>query len=358
MPTATPDAPSARDGHGIPAAAWRRAFDAASDLGHHAKLAIQHDGGALQGLPLGGFGTGGIGRDWRGTFRRWTVKPGALKHFVEPANGFAVFQQPAGGPAHAEVLQPREPDGDVLGAWTWPTAAPAGHYAALFPKAWFTYPATAARPVEMVCEQFSPTLPYRYAEAALPVGVFRWHLRNTADRPVKIGLMFAFTNLNGWFDEFGRDKPFRRNAGNINAALEVATAGGTAGGTAGAGAARGVIFDTARVGDAPDQNRGQWAIAAAADERVAVGRTVTFDALGDGAAIWDAFAATGAVPEDDTAWLGGFGFTDTQEHTLGGAVSATVTLAPGEALVVPMALVWDLPVVQFGLGRRQAALHA
>ena len=58
------------------------------------------------------------------------------------------------------------------------------------------------------------------------------------------------------------------------------------------------------------------------------------------------------MPEDDTAWRGGFGFTDTQEHTLGGAVSATATLAPGESLIVPMALVWDLPVVQFGLGRR------
>ena len=191
----------------------------------------------------------------------------------------------------------------------------------------------------MVCEQFSPVLPHRYREAALPVGVFRWHLHNTAARPVKVGLMFSFANMNGWFDDFGRGKPLRRNGGNFNAPFTH-------------GPAQGIIFDSQRVAAAPPDNRGQWAIAAAASERIAVQRTVTFDALGSGAALWQAFAQTGAVPNSAQTWLAAPGFSFDQEHTLGGAISATVTLAPGERLIVPMTLVWDLPVVQFGLGRR------
>ena len=329
----------------IPPAAWRRAFNAPPEVGHQVKHPGQFDGGSRHGVPLGGLGTGGINRAWRGEFRRWTLKPGALKHFVEAANNFAVFQQVEGAAPEATLLAPRPDDAESgsLSAWGWPAAPLPGEYAGLFPKAWYNYPATGPRPVEMVCEQFSPVLPHRYAEAALPVAVFRWHLRNTGDKPATVGLMFSWANMNGWFDDYSRDKAYSRSGGNFNAPLDTPLSRGVA---------RGVIFDCRRASSVPPENRGQWAIAAPASERVVVNRTVTFDAVGRGADIWQQFAQTGAVPARDESWLASPVFSQMPDQTLAGALSATVTLAPGECIIIPMTLVWDLPVVQFGLGRR------
>ncbi len=329
----------------IPEAAWTRAFDAPQDLGQRPKIAGQHDGGCRQGVPLGGFGTGGIGRDWTGAFRRWTLKTGSLKHFTEAVNGFACFQGTADGEGRARVLRPREPeDGDALSAWGWEETPPAGAYHGLFPKAWYRYPAAPGWPVEMVCEQFSPVLPNNYRETALPVGVFRWHLRNTGDEPATVGLLFSFANLCNWFTAPGRGKPERRNAGNVNAPLDEPFVDG--------GTARGVLFDCVRPDDIPGEGQGQMAIAARANDRIAVATVTSFDALGDGAALWVPFARTGALEEDHTRWIAACGFAEATEGTLGGALSATVTLAPGEVMVVPMVLVWDFPVIRFGTGRR------
>jgi uncharacterized protein (DUF608 family) len=98
--------------YAIPAAAWRRNFNAPQDPGQKPKLAGQYDGGALHGSPLGGIGAGGINRDWTGAFRRWTLKPGAVKHFTEAANCFAAFQQIEGGAPNVQVLCPRDPTND------------------------------------------------------------------------------------------------------------------------------------------------------------------------------------------------------------------------------------------------------
>ena len=332
----------------IPAAAWRRRFDAPTDLGQRGKLPTTHDGGALQGVPLGGIGTGGIGRDWQGNFRRWTLKPGALKHFTEAANGFAVFQQVTGEPPSATVLQPRTPENHALGAWKWPAKPIDGGYAGLFPKAWFIYPAGARHPVEMVCEQFSPVLPHRYELSCTPVGVFRWHLRNTADRPVTIGLMFSWTNLNGWFSDYTVDKPRRVNGGNFNQGFAVPT---------GEGRAVGVLLDRAAADAVRPDNTGQWAIAAQATDRITVARTITFSARGTGADIWENFAASGAVPNDESQWLASPGFIETDNQVIAGAVSASVTLKPGEVIAIPLVLAWDLPTVQFGAGRRHWRRH-
>lgn len=329
----------------IPEAAWTRSFDAPRDLGHRPKIAGQHDGGCLQGVPLGGFGTGGIGRDWTGAFRRWTLKTGSLKHFTEAVNGFACFQGVEGEPGRARVLRPRESeDGDALSAWGWEDTPPPGDYHGLFPKAWYRYPASAGWPVEMVCEQFSPVLPNNYRETALPVGVFRWHLKNSGDQAVTVGLMFSFANLCNWFAESGRCKPARRNAGNFNSPLDEPFVDG--------GTARGVVFECTRPNDLPGDAQGQMAIAARANDRIAVNTVTSFDALGSGAAIWAPFAKTGALESDQTSWLAACGFAEESTGTLGGALSATVTLVPGEEMIVPMTLVWDFPIVTFGGGRR------
>lgn len=67
-------------------------------------------GGYLPGLSVGGLGAGSIGRDYRGNFRRWTIKAGCLKDFVDPANGFTVYQRPEGGQGRTFMLQDSRED--------------------------------------------------------------------------------------------------------------------------------------------------------------------------------------------------------------------------------------------------------
>lgn len=118
----------------------------------HANL---KDGGSWQGMPLGGFGTGGIVRNYRGAFNRWTLKTGALKHFCEPANMFAVRQRVGQRAPAAIALHPgyptlrpgRSANKKSLGAWTWGLPTTDCSYHALFPKAWHRYPASTTMPV-------------------------------------------------------------------------------------------------------------------------------------------------------------------------------------------------------------------
>src|SRR2546422_11345667 len=55
--------------------------------------------------------------------------------------------------------------------------------------------------------------------------------------------------------------------------------------------------------------------------------------------------ATGKLPNSDFAWA-------SSGEPLAGAIAVTFTLEPGEKLSVPMALSWDLPIIEYGHGRR------
>ena len=74
--------------------------------------------------PSGAFGAGTFSRSYRGNFERWHIKAGVHKYQNVPGNQFAVFVQPEGGPAMAQVLSTGKPEGSALSAWNW--SYPAG----------------------------------------------------------------------------------------------------------------------------------------------------------------------------------------------------------------------------------------
>lgn len=340
----------------IPPQAW--SWPVLKDPPEPATPALENlkDGGAWQGMPLGGFGTGGIVRNYRGAFSRWTLKTGALKHFCEPANMFAVRQRVGQRPPTAMALHPDYPalrrtkhaaPKKALSAWRWGLPSADCRYHALFPKAWHQYPASAEMPVAMTCEQFSPVLPGQYRETSLPVALFRWHLENTAREPMEVSLLFSLVNMNGWFDDFDDGLPARKNAGNFNRPVNTVLPGSS-------DQLCGVLLGGALEAGAMCEGRGQFCIAAAADERCRVTRITAFDPAGDGAEVWQPFAKDGTLQEGPASWMCDPG------QRVAGAVCATVTLAPGERRTVPMALAWDLPIIAFGGGRehyRQYTRH-
>ena len=321
----------------IPAVAWRIPIGQppADPGGRKPELTTNIDDGYWQGAPVGGFGAGTFSRSYRGQFVRWHLKAGTHKYQDVPANQFAVFAQPEGGAPVAEALAVGKPANGTLSAWNWGYPAGDGEYAVLYPKSWFAY-GTKSLPVKLTVEQFSPILPDNYKETSYPVAVYKWTAENPSDKPVTVSILFSWTNMVGWFRDQSRTMDGQLNQQNINR-FETEKVG--------TGAISGIVFDRLRSGPVEEDWDGQFAIAAEGGAGAEVTYLGTYNPQGDGAEVWAPFARDGRLPNVDAR-------VASSGDPLAGAIAVRFTLAAHEKRVVPMALSWDLPVAQFGGGRK------
>jgi non-lysosomal glucosylceramidase len=330
-------ASAARGEDAIPKAAWKRPLGLPLSNAGVTRVAGDIDDGYWQGVPVGGFGAGTFSRSYRGDFARWHIKAGVHKYEPVFANQFAMFQQ-SDGDAHgtARVLMNGHPSGNELSSWQWEYPVGAGDYYALYPKAWFDYKWDKF-PAHVVLEQFSPILPDNYRESSYPVAVYRWHADNPTNKTVTVSVLLSWTNMSGWFRTFTRDFHGTPNQGNHNDyKSEAAGAAGTM---------KGIVFDRTRAGDEPNEWDGQFVVAALESAGVEVSYQTTFQAQGDGKAVWEPFSKDGRLANDGKSWV-------SDKEKLAGAIALRFTLKPGEKKVVPMVLAWDFPIVQFGEGRK------
>lgn len=308
----------------IPEIAWRRPIGLpCPDVGHPRVSVPMVDDGEWAGVPLGGLGAGSIGPTFRGDVARWHLEVG--RHRFEPVPGcsfsLAVIDPSTGGAREAVVLSTLRPG--TLSGWGWHLPVGAGIYHALFPRAWTTFEPPDL-PVRLVSEQLSPVIPGDYDDASLPVGVVEWTIENPGDRTLVVGLMLSWQNVLG-------ARPAERAA---------------------AGAWQSAHFDArlTAVRFQPDPNaptwaRGELALAVAGDEAVDRSYRTRFDARTD-SETWADFASDGRLDDVDDARPASDG------EAIGGAVAGTVSLAPGERSRIQFAIAWDLPLVEFGAGRR------
>jgi non-lysosomal glucosylceramidase len=321
----------------IPKAAWKRPLGLPLDHPGVTRVHGDIDDGYWQGVPVGGFGAGTFSRSYRGDFARWHIKAGVHKYEPVYANQFAMFQQVEGDDhGTAQALLNGHPQSKELSSWQWDYPTGAGDYHALYPKAWFDYKWNRF-PAHVVLEQFSPILPNNYRESSYPVAVYRWHADNPANKAVTISVLLSWTNMSGWFRTFTRDFKGAPNQGNYNGFKSQSVAN--------VGTMKGIVFDRNRAGDSPNEWEGQFVIAAMESPGVEISYQTTFQAQGDGKAVWDPFSKSGRLANDSKSWV-------SDKEKLAGAIALRFTLQPGEKKVIPMVLAWDFPVVQFGEGRR------
>ena len=180
----------------IPDVAWRRPIgEPCPDVGRPRVHVPMIDDGEWAGVPIGGLGSGSIGRTFRGDLARWHLDVG--HHWFEPvlADGFSLFVGHADGSSQATVLAVRPPV-DGLEAWGWDLPVGGGTYHALFPRAWQTFDAAVVG-VDVTGEQLSPVIAGDLERSALPVGVFEWWIENRDAEPVTIGLLATFADPPG-----------------------------------------------------------------------------------------------------------------------------------------------------------------
>src|SRR5438445_10699030 len=127
-----------------------------------------------------------------------------------------MFQQTEGAATGtARVLFTDHPSGGQLSSWEWDYPVGAGDYYALYPKSWYDY-RWEKFPAHVVLEQFSPVLPDNYRESSYPVAVYRWHAENPTDKPVTVSVLLSWTNMLGWFRDFGPNMHSSLDHGNFN----------------------------------------------------------------------------------------------------------------------------------------------
>jgi non-lysosomal glucosylceramidase len=259
------------------------------------------DDGPWGGVPIGGIGAGSIGRTQRGDFARWHLRIGEHRFESVPVDGFSLWVDD-GQTTSATVLRTTNPPPG------WGPALPvaAGTYRALFPRAWIEYEPVGV-PIRVVEEQLSPVIPGDDAATSLPLGAFEFELTNPLDRPVDAAVLLS------WLDPLcGRSTSF--------AETDVA----------------GVVFE------APDGSGGMAGTFAIAASSIEAEVTTSRFAPADGAAAWQGFATDGRAPAA----------TSDGSPDQVGAVAVRVTLEPGATRTIRFAIAWDLPVTEFGGGRR------
>jgi len=333
-------APIARGADDIPKAAWKRPIGLPLANAGTKKPALPKDhidDGFWQGAPVGGFGAGTFSRTYRGDFARWHMKAGVHKYQTVYANQFAMFQRSeSDSEGVAQVLFTDHPQDRRLSSWAWDYPVAAGDYFALYPKSWFEY-RWDKFPAHVTFEQYSPILPNNYKETSYPIAVYRVHADNPTNQNITVSVLLSWTNMLGWFRSYSHDFSGALNEGNHNQFVSKSLGE--------AGTMKGIVFERDRAGTSENEWDGQWMIAALEAQGVEVSYQTTFPVNGNGTEVWKPFAKDGRLANDDRNWV-------SSGEQLAGAIAIRFTLHAGEKRVIPMVIAWDMPMVQFGGGRK------
>lgn len=278
------------------------------------------DDGFNQGIPIGGLGCGSIGRGFRGDFARWHLRTGAHEYHPSLPNQFHLRVEGMGRP-FLQTLNPRTPTEKRLSAWSWGMRASRATYQALFPRAWTTYNFRDVG-IEAACQQLSPVIGHNYQESSYPIGVFSWRISNVVDKDLDVSLMFTWENavsptqpciecthtltkssrLNRLFLELQQDR--------IEAASPVSFGMGVEG-----------------------------------SEDTELTSLPRFDTESRGRQLWRSFKRNGILMEAEPKLT-------KVPHKQGGALCTKTHLEPNQTTEIVFAISWDIPIIQFGEGRR------
>ena len=278
------------------------------------------DDGYNQGIPIGGLGCGSIGRGFRGDFARWHLRTGAHEYHPSLPNQFHLRVEGMGRP-FLQTLNPRTPDGSRLSSWSWAMRASRATYHALFPRAWTSYNFGDVG-IKAVCQQLSPVIGNNYQESSYPVGVFAWKLTNVVDKKLGVSLMFTWENA---------VSPTQPPIECTHARVECP--GG-----------RRLLLELRqeRTEAASPVTFGMGIEGADNSELTSLTR---FDTESNGRELWRSFKKNGVLKESEPK-------RTKTPHKEGGALCAKIELEPEETTEIIFALSWDIPIIQFGEGRR------
>lgn len=308
--------------------------------------AASHDDGPGHGLFLGPIGGPAFSRDLSGRFSRWHLQPGM--HLVSDVAGafLAVRWVTAGEPRFARLCREDAQEHEVA------VLHPFSHELFTFEDA----------PFRVLLTAFSPVIPRREQEAALPVVVFDVEVQPLVDTDTlpEVDVALFWPNLNGWrasaVTSTARGDlawPGQHHAGNRNHKVSPAFEGAC------------VLQSTSQAVAGPEDLNGDVAVSVGGDADSFTQQTQfrlspmetgvpSYQQVYTLDAVVDSFRGTGRLgAQPDGSW-------DAHWHEpVGSAVAAHFGSGRQQART-RFALALDWPVVRFGQGRcwtRKSAAH-
>ena len=276
------------------------------------------DDGYNQGVPIGGIGAGSIGRSYRGDFARWHLLIGEHVYHPSLPNQFHVRIE-SDGRVFCQTLNPRQDPPGRLSTWAWGLDGSRATYYALFPRAWTVYDFHDYG-IELVMEQISPVMAHNYKESSYPVGVFNWKARNVSNRSTRVSVMLTWENAVSPLREPRPRDSMRGQVSDERILVELEHE-------------RNDAEVPVSFGLGVEAEEGQLSI------------FEQFNTGGDGSEIWLPFSQKAGLDAP---------FTKAPKRIVrsGTALCATLDLLPSEEKEATFAIAWDIPLMQFGQGRR------
>ncbi|XP_030955434.1 non-lysosomal glucosylceramidase-like isoform X2 [Quercus lobata] len=291
---------------------------------------------SCHGIPLGGIGSGSIGRSYRGEFQRWQLFPKICEEKPVLANQFSVFVKRSSGEKYSTVLCPgspevlKETDVSGIGSWDWNLNGGNSTYHALFPRSWTVYEGEPDPELKMVCRQISPVIPHNYKESSFPVSVFTFTLYNSGKTAADVTLLFTWANSVGGLSEFSGQ--------HFNSKIMMKDG------------VHGVLLHHKTANERPPVT---FAIAAEETDGVHVSECPYFVISGNSQGI------TAKDMWQEIKEYGSFDRLSSMEtsvpsepgSSIGAAIAASLTMPSNAVRSVTFSLAWDCPEVKFSSGK-------
>ncbi|VDP15682.1 unnamed protein product, partial [Onchocerca flexuosa] len=157
-------------------------------------------------VPCGTIGSGSIGRDFRGGFCKFGLRPGIIEQKIDvvKANQFiltlrqkkednlwqTVYQKVLC--ASSSLSSGRE----ELVSWDFSFPPDKLIYRGLYPRSW-TYYSISEFNFTLCIRQISPVIPNDYEDSSLPVTLFIIDAENRSDVDLQVAITFTFRNGTG-----------------------------------------------------------------------------------------------------------------------------------------------------------------
>jgi non-lysosomal glucosylceramidase len=145
----------------------------------------------IYGAPIGGIGTGSIGRTFTGEFTRFQLVPGIYEHETSETNLFTVNIRKKFHSTYQQTLVTKKSSLKGFKYWNMEYPENNGIYYALYPESWTVYNLPGQN-VNLTCHQISPVIPHNYKDSSLPVGLFNWTIENNNNEDIELSLMFTW----------------------------------------------------------------------------------------------------------------------------------------------------------------------